>query len=200
MYKFETATKSIYHNMKKLFLTVMASFAIMCALAQSSSPKLSIGPEVALPLGDAQIRHSVGVGGTLKLEFPVSQSNFSFTVTTGYINFSSKKFYTYTVGPAPTYTVTTSTFQTEHVAAIPVKVGGKYYAGKMFYVEAEAGIAKGVDKGDTWTAFAYSPGMGVSFPFATQKAIDLGLHYEGWVKDSGNFNQLALRLAYKFGL
>lgn len=183
--------------MKKLLLAVMASFAMSFAFAQSSSPKLSIGPDVALPVGDAHQLYSVGVGGTLKLEIPVSQSNFNFTVTAGYENFFGKDVTYNESGPGYSYS---GEVKFANAAFIPVKVGGKYYASNQFYLEGELGIAHAVSSGDSGTAFAYAPGLGVSLPVDNGKAIDLGVRYEGWSKDGSTFSQVALRLAYKFGL
>ncbi len=184
--------------MKKLLLAIIATISMTCAFAQGPGVKLSIGPEVGLPLGDIHDFYSFTLGGTLKLEVPVNNSNFNITFTSGFINYFAKDYnYSYSNG----YSSYSGTVRADNAGFIPVKVGGKYYANPNFYVEGEVGIVANTNSSQSSTAFAYAPGIGFSLPIGgdTRKAFDIGARYEGWSKD-GTVKQVALRLAYKFGL
>jgi hypothetical protein len=185
--------------MKKLFLAAIASLAIStCALAQGPGAKISVGPEIGLPLGDASDAYSLTVGGTVKLEVPVSGSDFNVTFTSGYVSYLGKSLnYSYYTG----YSGYGGSIKVPNSGFIPVKIGGKYYANQNVYLEGEVGLVTNVSNSDGGNAFVYAPGIGVSLPISKSKnAFDLGFRYEGWSKDGSVINQLALRLAYKFGL
>lgn len=182
--------------MKKHLLTVVLVALFAGAFAQGKGAKISIGPEVGLPLGDVGNAFSFILGGTAKLEIPVNKSNFDVTFTTGYINYFGKSvnfsYYTPSGSYGYSYKVDDSGF-------IPIKIGGKYYANKNVYLEGEVGIVTNVNSSSDNTAFAFAPGIGVSMPIHRSKnAFDLGFRYEGWSKDGTVVNQLVLRLAYKF--
>ncbi|WP_158824972.1 hypothetical protein [Mucilaginibacter lacusdianchii] len=185
--------------MKKILLAAIASFAMFTgAFAQGPGSKLSVGPEVGLPLGDAGDGYSVTLGGTLKLEVPVSNSNFNVTFTSGYINYFGKNVQLDYATYNGIYSVRG---KLDNQGFIPVKIGGKYYANKNVYFEGEVGIVTNVNSSSSSTAFAYAPSIGVSLPVAdTKNAFDLGFRYEGWTKDGNVVSQIALRLAYKFKL
>jgi hypothetical protein len=184
--------------MKKQLLTIV--FALLCAgvFAQGKSPKLSIGPEVGLPLGDYRYLYSFSLGGTAKLEIPINGSNFSISATAGYINYFGKNAQDYYFVGNRIYNYT---YKVKDAGFIPVKVGGKYYANKNVYLEGEVGIVSNVNSSSDNIAFAFAPGIGISLPIHKSKnAFDLGFRYEGWSNNGAVINQLALRLAYKFRL
>jgi len=179
--------------MKKILLAAFACFSISCALAQTGSPKLSIGPEVALPLGSMHDDFSAGVGGSLKLDVPLSNSGFNITLTAGYTDFLGKNISMSTLYYNYSYKI-------ENSAYIPVKIGGKYYYSKTFYVEGQVGAVHTLSNmHGSGTAFAYSPGVGLALPVSNKNAFDIGLRYEGWSGGGIIADQLALRLAYSFG-
>ncbi len=118
--------------------------------------------------------------------------NFGITVTAGYTSFYYKKDIKDGLEALGA--------DTDPVGYVPVKAGGKYYFGasQNLYAEAEVGASIGIKKGSE-TSFIYAPGIGVSFPVSNKSAIDAGVRYESWNKD-GAFNQVGIRIAYKFGL
>lgn len=183
--------------MRKLLLTfAIVAVATVVSFAQnspstSSKNKLGIGLEFGLPMGDAGDSYSIGFGGAGKFEAGVSK-NFGITVTAGYTNFYIKKDIKDVLEAAG--------FDTDPAGFIPVKAGGKYYFGatQNFYAEGEVGAAIGTQKGSE-ASFIYAPGIGISFPVSNKSAIDAGARYESWVND-GSFNQIGIRIAYKFGL
>lgn len=186
--------------MKRQFLTIV--FVLLCAgvFAQGKGPKLSIGPEVGLPLGDYQNYYSFTLGGTAKFEMPVNGSDFNITFTAGYINYFGKSKNVSYYSPNGMYSYGYS-YKANDAGFIPIKVGGKYYANRNFYVEGEVGIVSNVNSSSDNIAFAFSPGIGVSLPIRRSKnAFDLGFRYEGWSNNGSVINQVALRLAYKFRL
>jgi len=181
--------------MKKLFLTAAAAVALFSgAFAQTKSStsgaKFSVGLDFGVPTTNSfDHAYTIGFGGSGKAEIPVS-SNFNFTVTAGYINYSFEKPYREVAKQAGVDT---------YSGFIPVKAGGKLFFGQNFYGEAELGARFGTNN-STGTAFLYAPGLGVSFPVSDKHDIDFGARYEGWSQDGGNVGQVAFRIAYKFGL
>lgn len=178
---------------KKLLLmvVVIAATAFSTVSAQrkkqTTTPvKFSVGLELAAPTGDYKNIYDVGLGGSGKIEIPATTQLF-ITATAGFTSFYYKENLrnALKVLGLPT----TQGF-------VPLKVGGKYYFSPVFYGEGEIGASIGTNKGSS-TAFAYAPGIGVSIPLIGKNAIDVGLRYEGW-SQNGNFNQFALRAAYKF--
>ena len=121
------------------------------------------------------------------MEIPATPQ-FFITATAGYTSFYLKN--------DVKNTLQAFGLSTEPAGFVPLKVGGKYYFNPLFYAEGEIGASIGTNRG-SGTAFAYAPGFGVSVPLIGRNAVDIGLRYEGWSQNY-NFNQLALRLAYKF--
>ncbi|SHF20253.1 outer membrane beta-barrel protein [Pedobacter caeni] len=175
--------------MKKLFLltAIAGIFAFTNASAQKDAamngPKLGIGAEFALPIGDFADGWKLGFGGSLLYQHPVAP-NLNLTANAGYISFKSKEI------PFIGGTV--------NMGYVPVKVGARYFLAENFYINGELGAAFGTKKGSS-TMFAYSPGVGVEFPVADKSSIDLGARYEGWSND-GSLSFIGIRAAFNFGL
>ncbi|WP_462264253.1 hypothetical protein [Mucilaginibacter sp.] len=185
--------------MKKLLLAIVATFSITCAVAQKNTLKLSIGPDAGIPIGEGHDYFDFAIGGTLKLEVPVNASPFHITITSGYNRFIGKKYTTY----YSSYYVPNEYANKRIPGAgfIPVKLGTKYYFSNGLYFEGEYGTSIHTGDGEDHPfAFVYAPGVGLSSPAGGGNAIDIGVRYEGRVNGNGSLNQLALRLAYKFGL
>lgn len=184
--------------MKKLFLlTALAGmFAFSTASAQVRDPamsgsKLGIGAEFAFPTGDTNDAYKLGFGGSLQYQYPIAPQ-LNFTASAGYLNFTGKD-----IGLG---------LKIRDYAAIPVKLGLRYFLAENFYAGGELGAAFGTSDG-AGTAFVYTPGLGVEFPVSDKGSIDLGARYEGW--SNGDYkagdqihikNFVGLRLAYNFGL
>lgn len=177
--------------MKKcILLTSIATLFVLQVLAQdepsasTTSPsgrKFSVGLDFGLPMGDEGDVYSISFGGSGKMEVPFSDA-FYGTVTAGFTSLYLKEEFNDLFDPQ---------------GFIPVKAGGKYYFGNMnYYVEGEVGAVFGIEDG-AGTAFAYAPGLGISFPVSDKGAIDAGARYEGWSND-GTFSQIGFRIAYKF--
>lgn len=173
--------------MKRLILfTLLLCGVISTIYAQSATPasgtKIGVALETGLPVGDADEVYSVGLGGSAKVEIPVTDP-FALTITAGYMRLLVKDELEPTLGDKREF--------------IPIKAGAKYYFGRTFFGEGELG-ASIPTKSDDDTAFAYAPGIGVTLPVADKTAIDVGVRYEGWTKDAGNIDQVGLRAVIKF--
>jgi opacity protein-like surface antigen len=174
--------------MKKLFLltAIAGIFAFTNVSAQKdpamNGPKLGVGVEFGLPVGDFGNAFNLGVGGSLVYQQPLA-TNLNFTASAGYINFSSEEVLGVKISSA----------------AIPVKAGVRYFFAENFYGGAELGAAFSTED-NGGTAFAYAPGIGVEFPVANKAAIDLGVRYESWSRDSRTNSFIGIRAAFNFGL
>lgn len=168
---------------RSILLTIMLCGLMAFSFAQnSSSPKFGVALETGLPVGDAEDVYSVGLGGSAKLEIPVT-SPFAVTLSAGYLNMQVKDDLQPVLGESREF--------------IPIKAGAKYYFGRNFFGEGELGASIPTESSDE-TAFAYAPGIGVTLPVADQTAIDIGLRYEGWTRDQGDIDQVGLRAVIKF--
>ena len=176
--------------MKKILLltaiTGFLAFSGINAQAQKdpamNGQKLGVGVEFGLPVSDFGDVYNLGVGGSLVYQVPVA-TNLNFTASAGYISFKSKEI----LG-------TTTSFGT-----IPVKAGIRYFFAENFYGGGELGAAFSTEDNGK-TAFAYAPGIGVEFPVADKAAIDLGVRYEGWSRNSHTSSFVGIRAAFNFGL
>ncbi len=144
-------------------------------------PRLSAGPEIAFPAGSFGDLFSIGFGGSLKVEVPVTRE-FYLTATAGYKTFYLKE---------------GSKDLKINKGYVPLKAGGKYYLSPLLYAEGEVGVSIGTNK-NAGSALAWAPGVGVSLPFTKDGYIDAGLRYERWARDGGNIEQVGVRIAYKF--
>lgn len=174
--------------MKKLFLSLVFLTVTCVSFAQSSSSdggvKISIGPEIGQPLGQANKVYNLVIGGSVKVEVPLSSSGLNVVFSAGYDDF---KTYSYL-----------SSFINDG-KYIPLEAGLKYYINNSIaFVEGDLGAS--INNNDNYsaakTAFVYAPGIGVS---VLRNALDISAHYEGRVESGGTVSQLALRVAFKFG-
>jgi len=174
---------------KILLFVVLLAGSIFSSHAQTKPvAQLSIGGEFGLPTGQASQVYGSTVGASVKLELPVSASKFSFVIAGGISDYLVNVNYTGTL-EAATY--------------IPVEVGGKYYFSSIGYFEGDLGLSTDVNGNYSAekNAFIYAPIIGFSAPTSKHKGtVDIGLRYEGRVESGGTVSQVALRLAYRFGL
>jgi hypothetical protein len=176
--------------MNKILLFVIGFVGMVSgAIAQTkSADQLSIGVEFGLPTGQANQVYGSVLGASVKLEIPVSASQLSFVVTGGFSDFLVK--YSY-IGLL------------QNTLYIPIEVGGRCYFSKIGYLEEDIGLSNNLNSNYTAakTAFIYAPIIGFSAPTNKHKAIiDIGLRYESRVESGGTVSQVALRVAYRFGV
>lgn len=161
---------------------------------------LSIGPDVAIPMGDAKDYANLGTGfgGTVKFEYGVS-NNLVITGTAGYLTWGG----------------TETNYYKWSWSAIPVFAGVKYYFGKTtFYAMGELGLHfftfdvdySGPDLGpyssfatgsSSESEFGFAFGAGYEIKVGKSGAIDLGAKY---VIAASDFSFVDIRAGYKFAL
>ena len=179
--------------MKKILLVAVFAVAAFCASAQTESTskgrtRFSIGLEAGLPVGDFDDVFSFGIGGTAKAEIPVASKAFA-TVSAGYTSLS------YTDDLKKSFKAIGVDDKAQ--GFVPLKAGLKYFFGKNFYGAGELGAAIGTAKGAD-TRFAWSPGIGISYPVSDKNDIDAGIRYESWSKDGNSIDQIGFHVALKF--
>lgn len=161
---------------------------LQTSVSSKYTPQLSIGGEFGVPTGDANQIYGKVIGASVKLELPVSASPFSFVITTGISSFLLKFNYAGVFNNA-TYA--------------PLEAGGKYYFSKIGYFEGDLGLSSNIsgNYSTSKNAFIYSPVIGLSAPTNKHKAtVDMGIRYESRVENGGTVSQIALRMAYRFGI
>lgn len=178
--------------MKKILLVAVFAVAALTTSAQTESKgrkRFSIGLEAGLPVGDAGDLYSFGIGGTAKVEVPVSSKAFA-SVSAGYTSLSIEKDFKNAFKSL-------TGIELEPQGFVPVKAGLKYFFGKNFYGAGELGAAIGTEKGAE-TLFAWAPGVGISYPVSSKNDIDAGVRYESWSKDGVSIDQIGFHVALKF--
>ena len=155
--------------------------------------RLSVGPEVGLPIGSLKDSYNWNLGGSVQADIPVVQSLY-VTVNAGYNNFFIKDEFKQQGG--------------KNMQLIPVRAGLKYFpVGDIFYVQGDAGVSFLANKSDLQadksTAFVYAPQIGALLKLAPKNYLDIGFRWESTASfyDGGSYaNFLGLRVAYSFGL
>ena len=154
--------------------------------------RLSVGPEVGLPIAGFSNAYSWYIGGSAQLDIPVANKLY-VTVNAGYEDLMVKN----------------GEFPGRNLQLIPAKAGLKYFLLDNFlYVQAQAGATFLGNKTDALAdksaGFTYSPQVGVLLKIANKNYIDVGFRYEqvvnGFYNGGTNLSTLGLRVAYTFGL
>jgi len=196
--------------MKNLFKISVLTFALVAGLminakAQEtpavnqttttktgSGIRLSIGPDLSLPVGSFHDRYNLGFGGSVQADFPIMQDQLFVTVNGGFQNYFAKDI---------------NGRSGKDLQMIPAKAGLKYFPVKSFYVQGEAGAGFLTNKNNVGatksTTFIYAPQIGYLIPLGGQNFLDAGVRFEGNTKftENGKSNNLfGLRIAYSFSL
>jgi len=155
--------------------------------AQTITPKsfaLSLGIEAGIPTGTVTPYTTFNLGGTIRLQYGIT-NNLGLTFTTGGYHFFPEKI--------PGTDIHYNSF-----GLGPVKAGIKYFFVPNVYFGAEAGVGVEVTeqgfKGGQ-KKLLLSPALG----YATNH-WDYALHYESLTGDNNTYGILALRVAYGFKL
>jgi hypothetical protein len=155
--------------------------------------RLSVGPEVGLPIGSLKDGYNWNLGGSVQADIPIAQRLY-VTVNAGYNNFFIKDEFKQQGG--------------KNMQLIPVRAGLKYFpVGDIFYVQGDAGVSFLANKSDLQadksTAFVYAPQIGALLKLAPKNYLDIGFRWQSTASfyDGGSYaNFLGLRVAYSFGL
>lgn len=167
----------------------LASRAQTTAADVTPPALLSIGADAGAALSPANNTYSSATGISLKLELPFKDQHAYLTISAAYSNYNVKN------------TPATDTLQNGHY--IPLMIGYKYFVTKLVFLEGDIGDSSNINQNymGYQNAFIYQPMVGISVPLNKPgTAIDIALYYQSRLSDSGNINQAAIRVAYKFGL
>lgn len=156
---------------------------------------ISIGPELAIPLGDFRNKLSVpgsplpipgykaGFGGSAKLNLPVA-TNVDVSLSAGYMAFSQK---------ASIDTLSTISIDKNSYTLIPFKAGVRFRLNGGFYVEPQAGYTQTKIKNQEGAGyFTYAGNIG----YLVGRVVDIAVRYESVSRTGGNLNFVGLRVAY----
>lgn len=180
----------------KQLLSVVLLAVLFTGFINAQSQGISIGANVALPMGDFGDAANVGFGGTATYERSFAP-NILGQVYAGYLTFGGDDI----EGSDETYSF----------SMIPIMVGAKYFfqPNKGFYANAMLGVHlytfdmpeydfMGVTYGgsETSTEFSFGFGAGYEVPVGGKNAVDLNAHYM-LVSDA---NYVGVRIAYRFGM
>jgi hypothetical protein len=177
-------------NLSKLIIASVSAVAFLLvggAKAQISTPNkfaLSLGIEAGKPTGNASPYAVFNLGGTVRLQYGISNM-FAVTLTTGGYHFFMEKI--------PGTDVSYSSY-----GVGPVKAGFKAFVIPNAYIGFEAG--EGVEVTEHGFSggqkkLLLSPAVGYA-----EKHWDFALHYESLTGDQNNYGIVALRIAYGFQL
>ncbi|RKR83544.1 hypothetical protein BDD43_3754 [Mucilaginibacter gracilis] len=155
--------------------------------AQTTAAKtfgLSLGLEPGLPTTTQSTYTAFTLGGTIRLQYGIT-NNLSATFTTGGYHFFSK-------------TIPGTDIRYGSFGVGPVKAGLKEFFIPNFYINAEAGVGvevtqQGFSGGQK--KLLLSPGFGYG-----DKHWDVGFHFESLTGQQNNYGIFGLRIAYGFKL
>ena len=181
-----------------LFIGLIAAvFVSVPSFAQSSpflpSPTLSVGPEIALPVGNFGTFHTIGLGATVQYVYPLAARS-ALSLSTGYVHFTGKDFTLVTPG------IDTAVGRSKAAGVVPIKAGFIYFLNKSFYVEPQTGIsfisAGGgrASVNSSSTGFTYALNVG----YRIEKLL-VAARYES-IASYGGSSFVGLRVAYVFGM
>lgn len=175
--------------MKALSKLIAASFTVAAVFfatkveAQTipvNTLRMSIGVDAGLPTGNLTIGSNFVLGGTIHLQYGIS-NNFAISLASGADHFFSK------INPA-----TGTKF--DSFGIIPIKAGVKWFFVPSLYVAGEGGIAvEETDSGAGNTKMLLSPELGWA-----NTRWDIGIRYDNYSGQSDPYGFVAVRVAYCF--
>ena len=143
---------------------------------------VSIGPELAIPLGNFRDFYKVGFGGSAKLVLPVA-TNIDASLSAGYMAFSSKG-----LGMIDSIRIDKNSY-----TFVPFKAGLRFRTDGGFYVEPQIGYTQTKIKNMEGAGFfTYAGNVG----YLIGRAVDVAVRYEAVSAKGGNLNFVGLRVAY----
>ena len=174
--------------LKKILLFLFGTFFTTTIYAQSADFTtrknfLIIGPGLNQHVGFWSDVFKTGYSGSLMYERTLT-NNLSASVSAEYFNFHEK----------------VVRLSDEKLEGFPVKAGLKYYFHNNLYLSGEAGVVWYGYNQTSYQSFIYAPGIGMDLPITNRSAVNFGLRYDRWTFLGGSTKQIALKIAFKFGL
>ncbi|MCX6290551.1 MAG: outer membrane beta-barrel protein [Bacteroidetes bacterium] len=190
---------------KKLFTLLVAGALVLTVVTKTNAKgggenRLSIGAELALPMGTFGDMAGMGFGGSVRYEMPMGD-NLGLTGTAGYLTFGGKSIDLIVAKFSYTYSM------------IPIMVGAKYYFQEQqngFYGMGQLGITMTSIKTESTISYfgtsttvsatgsssdlTFSPGVGYHLD-----NIDIGANYMIVSTAGASSSYLGVRLAYVLG-
>lgn len=178
----------------KRFFSFLVVFLLFSTLSFSQGSGISVGGNLALPIGDWSDFAEMGFGGTVSYEHKFAP-NLVGTATAGYLMWSGKE--------------DVEGFSYDY-SAIPILAGVKFYftPGQGLYAAGQVGFhlftidvdveAFGftASSSASETEFSAAAGVGYEIPVGPKGAVDLNAMFN-LISD---LNYLGFRVAYKIGL
>ena len=150
---------------------------------------ISAGLELALPTGTFEEGWSMGVGGSLKMAFPIIPAG-ALTVSAGYIHFGGK----HVTLPLWQQAWAGQTSKMPSVGVIPLKGGFRYKVNARLYMEPQFGFSIFTGKAyETDGALTYAGTFGL---LLLRNQLDMSIRYEAASKEGINLSHLGLRTAW----
>lgn len=181
----------------KQLLSVLLLAVLFTGFINAQSQGVSIGGNIALPIGDWSDFANLGFGGTATYERSFAP-NIVGQAYAGYLTFGGKD--ADVQGFSYSYSM------------IPIMAGAKYFfqPGKGLYANALLGLTivsadvdvpaayqgYGFDGSTSSTEFSLGVGAGYEMPVGGKNAVDISAHFM-LVSDA---NYIGARVAYRFGL
>lgn len=183
----------------KFLLAGLSIVLATSAFAQETPARrglsLSIGPELAIPLGafrnklsfpgsELPVRgYKAGFGGSAKLNIPVA-TNMDVSLSAGYMAFSQK---------ASLDTLGAISVNKNSYTLVPFKAGLRFRLNGGFYIEPQAGYTQTKIKNEEGAGyFTYAGNIG----YLIGRTVDVAVRYESVSRKGGNLNFAGLRIAY----
>jgi len=176
--------KAIKLTFTAVLFTLIIHTQANAQIAIPNDLQYSIGVETGNPTGIARLGSKFTLGGTMRLQYGLSNS-WAATVTSGAYHFFAIKI----PGTDKRY---------DSYGEIPIKAGFKFFFIPNWYVGFEAGeVLEKTDSGPGPTRLLLSPALGYAV-----KHWDFALHYENLSSTlpGDHFGIVELRSAYAFSL
>jgi hypothetical protein len=182
--------------------TLIVLFALFIAVSVTNAQKinLSVGGELAMPMGTFGDAAGIGFGGTVRGEYPINDQIVGIA-DVGYLMWGGE-----TIDLGGLGEITTD------YSAIPIQVGAKYYFDKGFYGLAQVGLHMFTFDATSKITFLGTPTESSSSVSESKFGVGVGAGYElplgGGALDinvkyqlvSDELSYLGARVAYKFSL
>ena len=178
--------------MKKtiLILLILCLFINANAQQRAARSKISVGGAFAFPTGPSAKTFERGYGGSVAGEYHL-KGNFNLAASAGFLQLRYRD--------DAKARLETAGEKLEQNAVIPIKTGGRYYFGEIYYADLQAGIAFTTGE-NGYTSFTYAPGAGAVIPISKFSGLDFGLRYENWLRKEKTISFFGLRVAVTFAL